>query len=94
MVKPKHEIKNLLILVTKNCETLIEQTQKKQKKHWNLNLTNQENRFFFKPPIQNKGNWMLRLTILESYNSISSKSKKMENFNFVQTLLRNFCLKN
>ena len=35
MIRPENQTEDLLLSITKNCETLIEQTHKKQKKHWN-----------------------------------------------------------
>ena len=36
MIRPKNETEDLLLSVTKNCKTMIEQTHKNQKKHWNF----------------------------------------------------------
>ena len=33
MIRPKNETEDLLLTITKNCETLIEQIIEKQKKH-------------------------------------------------------------
>ena len=45
MIQPKNETEDLLLSITKSCETLIKQLIGKQKKHWNLNLPNQEKLF-------------------------------------------------
>ena len=36
MIRPKNQTEDLLFSITKNCETLIDQTHIKQKKLWNL----------------------------------------------------------
>ena len=33
MIRPKNETEDTLLSITKNCETLIDQSHKKQKKH-------------------------------------------------------------
>ena len=45
MIRPKNQIESLLLSSTKNCETLIEQTHKKQRRHWDLKWSNPEKQF-------------------------------------------------
>ena len=45
MIQPKRETEGFLISITKNCETLIKKILEKQKKHWDLNSTNQDKHF-------------------------------------------------
>ena len=35
MIRPKNETEDLSLSITKNCETLIQQTHGKPEKHWN-----------------------------------------------------------
>ena len=47
MIRPKIETEDLLLSITKNCETLVNKLIEKQKKHWNLNSTNHEKYLFY-----------------------------------------------
>ena len=69
MIKPKNETEDLLLSITKNCETLIEQTH-----------TKPEETLEFKPSIQVKENWMLGLVDLEVYNSIFNITEENNKF--------------
>ena len=92
MIRPKKETKKLLLSITKNCQTLIEQTHKKPEETLEFNMIKSRETFHFKQSIHLKGDWMLRLTDLEVYNSIFDITKKITNSNFIQTLLTNFHL--
>ena len=70
MIQPKHETEDLLLSITKDCETLIEQTHKKPEETLEFKLTKSRETFHLKPPIPIQGDWMLVLTSLEVYNSI------------------------
>ena len=70
MIRPKSETEDLLLSITKNCETLIEQTHRKAEETLEFKMIKPRGSFHFKPPIQIKGNWMIGLTDLEVYNSI------------------------
>ena len=63
MIRPKNQTEDLLFSITKNCETLINQTHRKAK-------NKPRETFHLKPPIQVKGDWMIGLVDLEVYNSI------------------------
>ena len=65
MVRPKNETEDLLLSITKNCETLIEQTHRKAEETLELKVIKLRETFHFKPPIQVKGVWMIGLTDLE-----------------------------
>ena len=72
---------DLLISITKNCETLIEQTHRKAEETLEFTLTKSRGTFHFNPPIQIKGDWMIGLTTLEVYNSlfiINQENNKFE----------------
>ena len=69
-IRPKNETQDLLLSMTKNCETLIEQTHTKPQETLEFKMNISRESFNFKPPIQVKGDWMIGLTDLEVYNSI------------------------
>ena len=70
MIRPKNETEDLLLSITKNCETLIEQTHRKPEQTLEFKLIKPTETFHFKPSIQVKENWILGLVDLEVYNSI------------------------
>ena len=70
IIRPKNESEDLLLSITKNCETLIEQTHRKAEETLEYKVTKPREIFHFKPPIQIKGDWMIGLTNLEVYNPI------------------------
>ena len=80
MVRPKKLTENLLLLKTKNCETLLEQTHRKAEETLEFKKIKRRETFHFKPPIQVKGDWMIGLTDLEVYTSIFNITK--ENIEF------------
>ena len=47
MIKPKNEIEDLLPSITKNCETLIEQTHTKPQETLEFNLNRSRETFHF-----------------------------------------------
>ena len=51
MIQPKNETKNLLLSITKNCETLVEQTHRKPEETLEFKMTKPREIFHFKPPI-------------------------------------------
>ena len=84
MIRPKNETEDLLLSITKNCETLIEQTHKKPQETLEFKMIKPRETFHFKPPIQIKGDWMIGLTDLEVYNSIFNiTEEKKTNLNFI-----------
>ena len=82
MIQPINETKDLLFSIFKNCEKLIEQTHKKTEETLEIEMTNPRETFHFKPPVQIKGNWMIGLTTLEVYNSISYINTTNNKFEF------------
>ena len=60
MIQSKNETQDLLLSVTKNCETLIEQTHRKAEETLKFKLNKSKETFHFKPPISIEGSWMLR----------------------------------
>ena len=93
MIRPRNETEDLLLSITKNCETLIEQTHRKPEGTIEFKIITPRETFHFNPPIHTKGDWMLGLTDLEVYNSIFNITKKITNSNLIQTLLTKFHLK-
>ena len=59
MIQPKNETEDLLFSITKNCETLIEQTHRKAQENLEFKMIKPKETFHFEPPIQTKGDWML-----------------------------------
>ena len=70
MIQPKNETEDLLLSITKNCETLIEQTHRKPEETLEFKMMKPRETFHFKPPTHIKADWMLGLSDLEVYNSI------------------------
>ena len=85
MIRPKNETEDLLLSITKNCETLIEQTHRKAEETLEFKMHKSRETFHFKPPIQVKGDWMIGLVDLEVYISIfniTEENNKFELYNF------------
>ena len=85
MIRPKNETEDLLHSITKNCETLIEQTHKKAEETLEFKMIKPKQTFHFKPAIQVKGDWMIGLVDLEVYNStfdITEENNKFELYKF------------
>ena len=80
MIQPKNKTEDLLLSITENCRTLIEQTHGKPEETLEFKMIRPRASFQFKPPIQNKEDWMLALTDLEVYNSIFNITKENNKF--------------
>ena len=80
MIRPKNKTEDLLMSITINCETLIEQTDKKAEETLELKMKKPRETFHLKPPIQVKGDWMVGLTDLEVYNSIFNITEENNDF--------------
>ena len=80
MITPKNEIEDLLLSITKNSETLIEQTHRKAEETLEFKMNKSREIFHFNPPIQVKEDWMLGLIDLEVYNSIFNITKQNNKF--------------
>ena len=80
MIRPKTESEDLLLSITKNCETLIEQTHRKPEEALEFKMIKQRETFHFKTPIHVKGDWMIGLVDLEVYNSIFNITKENNKF--------------
>ena len=84
MIQPKNETEDLLLSITKNCETLIEQTKTNPQETLEFKLIKSKETFHFKPPIQIKGDWMIGLTDLEVYNSIFNITEENNKFDLYE----------
>ena len=80
MIRPKNETEDLLLSITKNCETLIEQTHRKAEETLEFKMIKPRETFHFKIPFQVKGDWMLGLVDLEVYNSIFNITEENNKF--------------
>ena len=80
MIQPKNETEDLLLSITKNCETLIEQTHRKPEETLEFKMIKPKETFPSEPPIQINGNWMIGLTDLEVYNSIYNITEENNKF--------------
>ena len=88
MIRPKNETEDLLLSITKNCETLIEQTHRKPEETLEFKMVKPRETFHINPPIHTKGDWMLGLIDLEVYNSIFNITKKITNSNSINFLMK------
>ena len=85
MIRPKNETENLLLSITKNCETLIEQSHRKAEETSEIKMTKPKEMFHFKSQISIEGSWMIGLTDLKVYNSnfnITEENNKFKLYNF------------
>ena len=80
IIRSKIETENLLLSITKNCETLIEQTHTKSQETLEFKMIKPNETFHFKPSIQIQGHWMIGLTDLEVYNSIFNITEENNKF--------------
>ena len=55
MIQPKNQTEDLLLSITKNCETLIEQTHGKAEETLEFKMTKPIQKFHFNHQIQIKG---------------------------------------
>ena len=88
MIRPKNETEDLIFSITKNCETLIEETHRKAEETLEFKMIKLRETFLFKPPIQVKGDWMIGLVDLEVYKSIFSITEENNNSNFINFLMK------
>ena len=80
MIRPKTQTEDSLLSITKNCETLIEQTHRKAEETLEFKMIKPRETFHFKPPIPIEGSWMVGLTDLEIYNSIFNITEENNKF--------------
>ena len=87
MIQPKDKTEDLLLSITKNCETLFEQTHTKPQETLEFEMVKSGEIFHFNPTIQIKEDWMIRLVSLEAYNSIFNITEENNNFEFYSRYL-------
>ena len=80
MIQPKNQTEDLLLSITKNCETLIKQTHRKAEDTLECKMSKPRETFHFSQPIQIQGDWMIGLTDLEVYNSIFNITEENNKF--------------
>ena len=80
MIQPKNQTEDLLLSITKNCETLIEQTHRKPEETLEFKMIKPRQTFHFIPPIQAEEDRMLGLIDLEVYNSIFNITEENNKF--------------
>ena len=74
------ETEDLLLSITKNCKTLIEQTHRKAEETSEAKMTKSREIFHLNPYLSIEGSWMVGLLGLEIYNSIFNISEQNNNF--------------
>ena len=79
-IRPKNETEDLSLSITKNCETLFEQTHRRPEETPEIKMINPRETLHFKPPIKVKGDWMIGLADLEVYNSIINITEEKDKF--------------
>ena len=90
MIRPKNETENLILSITKNCETLIKQTHRKAEETLEFKMNRSKETFHFKPPISIEGDWMIGLTDLEVYTSIFNITEENNKFEIYRDMFDKF----
>ena len=90
MIQPKNQTEDLLLSITKNCQTLIKQTHRKAEETLEFKMIKPRETFHFKPPIQIQGDWMLGLINLEVYNSIFNITEENNKFELYRDMTAKF----
>ena len=90
MIKPKNETEDLILSITKNCETLIDQTHRKAEETLEFKMIESRETFHFKPSIQVTEKWMLGLVDLEVYNSIFNITEENNKFEIYRDIPTKF----
>ena len=80
MIQPKNQTEDLLLSITKNCETLINQTHRKPEETLEFKMSKPRETFHFIPHVEVRDNWMIGLVNLEVYNSIFNKTEENNKF--------------
>ena len=90
MIRPKNQTEDLLLSITKNCQTLIKQTHRKAEETLEFKMIKPREIFHFKPPIQIQGDWMIGLKNLEVYNSIFNITEENNKFELYRGMTAKF----
>ena len=78
VIRAKNETEDLLLSITKNCETLIKQTHRKAEETLENKLNKSRETLDFNPPIQIRVDWMIGVTSFEVYNSLFNITKEIK----------------
>ena len=81
MIRPKNETGELLLSITKNCESFFEQTHRKPEETLDFKLTKSRKTFHFSSPMSVESSWTIELTSLEiniSIYNINHETNKIE----------------
>ena len=81
---------DLLLCITRNCERLIKQTHRKPQETLEFKLNQPKETFSFIPPISTEPSWMIGLTNLKVYSSISIIAEENNNFEHYTDLVDEF----
>ena len=75
----------LLLLIKKHTETLIEQTKTKPQETLEFKMTKQRQTFSFNPPINliEEGKWLLAVSSLECTNSVFNITNENNSFSII-----------
>ena len=76
MIQSKKKTEDLLLSITKNCQTFIEQTHKKAEETLEIKLIKSKQTFDSNQPVEGKDNWMIGFLRLGVYNSILLKKEE------------------
>ena len=90
MIRPKKQTEDLLLSITKICETLIKQTHRKGEELLEFKMIKPRETFHFKTSIQIQGDWMIGLTNLEVYNFIFNITEENNKFELYRDMTAKF----
>ena len=82
MVQPRNETEDLLLSITKNCETLNKQTHTKPHETLKIEINKPRETFHFNSTISTERCWMVGLTSQKVYNSIFNITEKNKSLKF------------
>ena len=88
MKRPKNETEDLLLSITKNCNTLIKHTHTKPEETLEFQMKKPREAFHFNPPVEIKEDWMIGLTNLEIYISAFNITERRINLFFINFLMK------
>ena len=79
-IRAENETESLLLLLTKNCPRLFEQTHRKAEETCKFKMNEPRETFHCNPPIQTERDMMIGLASLDVYNSIFNITAKNNKF--------------
>ena len=84
LIRPENETEHLLLSKTKNCETLIEETDRKAEETLEFKMIKRRETFHFNPPISVEGFRTIGSKDLEVYKSIFNITEKNDKFELLK----------